>query len=212
RGLPVSELPLNNISALSQVIVEGHDGNNTEQMPPLEMTYSNFDPTIRKFAPVTGDSLPWTSMSEPTIDFVSLFGNGLPDIVQINGYIRYWRNLGNGRFAPPQIMPNSPTGYNLGDPNVQFMDVMGDGRADLYINNNQISGFYTLDFNGTWDNRSFQSQKVAPSFSFADPEVKLMDMSGDGVTDVLRNGAQFQIFYNDPEQGWNAVQTVNKDQ
>ena len=39
---------------------------------------------------------------------VDLFGNGLPDIVQMNGAAQFWRNLGNGLFDIPRTMKKSP--------------------------------------------------------------------------------------------------------
>ena len=41
---------------------------------------------------------------------MDLFGNGLPDIVEMNGRVRYWRNLGNGRFDLPRPMRDAPAG------------------------------------------------------------------------------------------------------
>ncbi len=40
--------------------------------------------------------------------------------------------------------------------------------------------------------------------SFADPEVKLIDLTGDGLTDVLRTGTSFECYFNDrdPDQAW----------
>ncbi|HEU4391769.1 MAG TPA: toxin TcdB middle/N-terminal domain-containing protein, partial [Blastocatellia bacterium] len=47
----------------------------------------------------------------------------------------------------------------------------------------------------------------APPFAFNDPEVRLLDLNGDGVTDALRTGAQFELFFHDRELGWNRVET-----
>lgn len=34
------------------------------------------------------------------------------------------------------------------------------------------------------------------------PDVRLMDLDGDGVTDALRTGPQLELYYNDPVDGW----------
>ena len=49
----------------------------------------------------TGTDLPARSLADPDLELVDLFGNGLPDILEMNGTVRYWRNLGGGRFDLP---------------------------------------------------------------------------------------------------------------
>ena len=48
RGLPIEQLPLNAASLLSQVFVEGHDGERRKSLPPLEFGYTAFEPTQRR--------------------------------------------------------------------------------------------------------------------------------------------------------------------
>lgn len=49
RGLSSDRLPLNGISLLDQITVEGHDGSKSESLPPLEFGYTRFEPTKRSF-------------------------------------------------------------------------------------------------------------------------------------------------------------------
>ncbi|HLP33579.1 MAG TPA: SpvB/TcaC N-terminal domain-containing protein, partial [Bacteroidia bacterium] len=104
--LPVSELPYNAVSLLCKVEVEGHDeakGTN-EFLPPLEFRYSHFKPKQQKFKQLQGNEMPLASLANPGFELIDLFGNGLPDIVQINGVVRYWRNMGDGKFDIPRLM------------------------------------------------------------------------------------------------------------
>ncbi len=92
-------LPLNGVSLLSLFHVEGHKlGESPEPMPPLEFGYTTFEPARRHFSRVTGPDLPAVSLANPDLELVDLFGDGLPDILQISGNVRYWRNLGMGYF------------------------------------------------------------------------------------------------------------------
>jgi RHS repeat-associated protein len=206
---------LNAASLLHQVQVVGHDAGQqpaTELMPPLEFGYARFAPDLQRFFPVTGE-LPATSLANDNVELLSIFGNGLPDLVELGtGQPRYWRNLGQGRFAQPRPMPDAPGGLLLADPEVQFIDANGDGKPDLLVNRPGLAGYFSLNHSGQWDRRSFRRFRQAPSFSLADPEVKLLDLDGDGVTDVLRNGSRLEYFYNDPEQGFVASQQVPKGQ
>jgi len=202
--------PLNGVSLLNQVKVVGHDGDRTEELPPLEFGYSQFNPEKKDFFPLQGRDLPAHSLGSPDTEMVDLFGNGLPDIMQMNGTIRYWRNLGNGQFDLPREMKEAPAGLQLGDPGVQMIDADGDGRTDLLVTANGLSGYFPLRFGGLWDRRSFQKHKFAPSFNLQDPEVKLVDLDGDGVTDAIRSGTRLECFFNDPKEGWNDTRLVER--
>ena len=165
---------LNRVSLLTRVSVMGHDGAQTESMPPLEFRYSGFEPLGKRFEPVRGRELPPVALSQPDIELIDLDGNGLPDLLQMNGTVRYWRNLGNGTFDLPREMRRAPAGISLGDPGVLFMDANGEGRADLVVLNNGQSGFFPTTFKGEWDSRSFRKYRQAPSFNINDPEVKFI--------------------------------------
>ena len=81
--LPIATRPLNSVSLLSQIRMQGHDRGETEQLPPLEFGYTRFDPARRRFQPLTagGESMPARSLGNEDFELVDLFGNGLPDIV-----------------------------------------------------------------------------------------------------------------------------------
>ena len=205
-----SVLPINGVSLLSQVKVTGHDGDRTEMLPPLEFNYTSFEPKKRDFFPLQGSDLPARSLANPDLELVDLFGNGLPDFVEMNGTTRYWRNLGNGRFDMPRFMQDAPAGLALADAGVQFIDANGDGRTDLLVTTHAMSGYFPLRFGGQWDRQSFQRFRQAPSFNLEDPEVKLVDLDGDGVTDAIRSGSRLECFFNDPKEGWKETRWVER--
>ncbi|MGA2402490.1 MAG: SpvB/TcaC N-terminal domain-containing protein, partial [Syntrophobacteraceae bacterium] len=203
-------LPINGVSLLSRVKVTGHDDGKSETLPPLEFNYTGFEPEKRDFFPLQGPDLPARSLANPDLEFVDLFGNGLPDFVEMNGTVRYWRNLGGGRFDLPRFIQDAPAGLALSDPGVQFIDANGDGRTDLLVTTPAMSGYFPLRFGGRWDRKSFQRFRQAPSFNLEDPEVKLVDLDGDGVTDAIRSGSRMECFFNDHEEGWKATLWVER--
>ena len=206
---------LNNVSLLTAVEVAGFDdaGVESKELPPLEFGYSRFNPQDqrqRDFYPVQGSDLPATSLGNTSMELVDLFGSGLPDILEMNGSVRYWRNRGNGRFDLPRPMSDAPSGLSLGDPGVQLIDADGDGRTDLLVTQGALTGYYPLQFGARWDRRSFQKYRVAPSFDLKDPEVRLIDLTGDGVTDVIRSGTRMECIFNDPHEGWKETRWVER--
>ncbi|MGA9767845.1 MAG: SpvB/TcaC N-terminal domain-containing protein [Blastocatellia bacterium] len=212
RGLPKKQLPHNGSSMLSQVEVIGYDddGKAAGELAPLEFGYSRFDPDKRDFFPLSGRDIPPGSLSQPDYALVDLFGNGLPDVLHMNGTVRYWRNLGAGRFDLAREMQTAPAGLGLADRGVQLIDANGDGRIDLLVSTERLTGYYPLTFHGLWDRRSFQRHRAAPSFDLKDPEVQLIDLNGDGVTDAIRSGSRLECFFNDPHEGWNETRCVER--
>lgn len=201
---------MNGTSLLTQVNVTGHDNEVTEPMPPLEFSYTRFNPENRKFFPLTGQ-LPAQSLNNANLTLVDLSGNGLPDFLEMNGLItRYWRNLGEGRFDLPKDMKDAPAGVQLSDENVQLVDANGDGRTDLMVLNGTQGGYYPARFDAKWDRKSFQPFKQQPSFKLKDPEVQLVDLNGDGITDVIRSGQRLECFFLDAKEGWNQVRWVER--
>lgn len=199
---------LNGASQLKAVRVEGHKDGENEFMPPLEFGYSAFNPQKRDLYPVEGQ-LPAVSLADSGYELVDLDGNGLPDILQLNGIQRRWPNLGNGKFGPPITLDVTPS-VQLGMPGVQLIDADGDGKSDLLVNDGTKAGYFPGRFRTVWDDKSFRPYPQIPSFRFDDPEVRLIDLDGDGVTDVLRNGSRFECFFNHPEKGFYKTRFTDK--
>jgi RHS repeat-associated protein len=205
----------NGASHLKAIRIVGFDdqGSPIQELPPVEFAYTEFNPQDqdrRDLYPVQGKDLPASSLANSSLELVDLFGNGLPDILEMNGSVRYWRNLGSGHFDLPRSMRDAPAGFALADAGVQLLDANGDGRADLLITQPGLAGYFPLQFGGKWDHRSLQKYEVAPSFNLKDPEVRLVDLTGDGVTDVVRSGSRFECFFNDPRKGWHETRWVER--
>ena len=203
-------LPHNGFSLLSRIQAFGRDGASTEALPPLEFGYTPFTPGHRDFFPLQGETLPVSALSDPNLEMADLFGNGLPDLLETNGTVQYWRNRGNGTFDTPREMPRAPSGIQLADSGVQMIDADGNGLVDLLVSTNNLSGYYPMRAGGLWDERAFRRYETAPSFYLDDPDVALMDLDGDGVTDAVRWGSRIECFFNDPQKGWHETRWIER--
>ena len=204
----------NAASLLTQVDVVGNDDQDlppgqdpaTEHLPPLTFGYSGFDPAGRRFEAVTGPGLPTAALSNPALALADLRGTGLPDLIELGTAPRVWRNAGGGRFELPRQLTEAPS-FSLADPGVQLMDADGDGRPNLVVSTTTrggrtagaTAGYFPVSFAGGWSRRSFQPYRQSPSVQLADPNVKLIDLDGDGLTDVLRSGTRLECWFNDPD-------------
>jgi len=84
-------------------------------------------------------------------------------------------------------------------------DYNGDGHLDLMVTTGTAAGYFPWNYAGYWDARSFRPYPVAPSFDPDDPQVHLVDLTGNGVTDAIRSGSRLDCFFCDPATGWDSV-------
>ena len=197
-------LPINAVSLLSRIDTIGFDdaGQPRQEMPSLDFSYSRFEPARRRFVavPGSGRQIPVVQSSQ-NLDLIDLHGGGLPDIVELAGSVRYWRNLGGGSFAQPQTMSQAPSGFTLNDPGVALLDADGDGRTDLVVDRPGMSAAFSLTFGPAWKQRPSRPRS-APPFEYRDPDVRLIDLDGDGITDAVRTAESLECYFYDPDRGW----------
>jgi Salmonella virulence plasmid 65kDa B protein/FG-GAP-like repeat len=181
------------LSQLKSVTVLGYrqDPNNPEgylerDMPPVTFDYSVFEPSKQRYQSVTanGGDLPPQGLNASEFTLMDVFGDGLPDILQtaIPGF-HYWQNLGQGRVDRRRAQSGGQPTVSFAQGNVSFGDMAGDGLADLVVATPTISGFYESTPDGDW--RAFKRFEVRPSFELDDPNTRLVDLTGDGLSDVL---------------------------
>lgn len=210
--------PNTRMSFLESVTVTGYRWDETDQefktasMPPVTFAYSKFRPHEQRYQSITaeGNDLPVLALNNPDYALVDLDGNGLPDVLHTSASgFRYWKNRGNGHFDRPHLMHHSPMGVTLSQPYVSFADMAGDGRADLLVLNGAVQGFFETTPETTWE--TFKHIHDMPSFSLADPNVRLVDLTGDGRSDVLlTRDHHFLWFECQGEDGYAAPQFVER--
>ncbi|MCW5801284.1 MAG: hypothetical protein KIT31_02645 [Deltaproteobacteria bacterium] len=169
-------------SFLRRAIVVGHDeGGVARAMPPLELTYSR----------ARIDAAPRTLDRESVQDlrggvdgrsrqWLDLDGEGIAGVFgEEAGSWWYKQNLGAGRLGPSR--PISPRPRIEGD--VQFLDLAGDGQLDALILHAGNTGFYERDEQRGWSR--FTPLADRPNLAWDDPNVRLVDLTGDGHADLL---------------------------
>ena len=127
-----------------------------------------------------------------------MFGDGLASILQLNGAARYWRNRGDGSFDPPRSLSLRPGRGEPGRPGrpAGRLRRRRAARTCLYpLPPGPATGHWRTD--GGFDPAGYVSVGQSPTVSLSDPLVRLIDLNGDGVTDALRTGDSFELFYSD---------------
>lgn len=124
--------------------------------------------------------------------FLDLAGDGQVDLVQLDGPVPgfYERTDDSGwaMFRPFTSLPNVP----WHDPNLKFVDLTGDGHADVLISEDAVFTWYPSlaeeGFGPATTVRQASDEEKGPRLVFADgtQSIYLADMSGDGLTDLVR--------------------------
>ena len=173
-------------SATKMGYYRGDKGYFSQSLPPLELKYSEakisleiktLDPASLQNIPVgAGGSYQW----------LDLDGEGVSGIItrQGGGYF-YKPNLGGGKLGPSGSLPLIPDLFYKPNKGQQWLDLAGDGHIDLVQFDGTTPGFFKRNpsVQGGWE--GFKTFLFQPSISMADPNSILLDLTGDGLADVL---------------------------
>ena len=119
-------------------------------------------------------------------------GDGKPEVVIRDAIVQgYFEQDTAGNWHSFQPFSSVPT-IDWNDPNLRTLDLNGDGRADLLLTTDQVFRWFPSlgkEGHGTANETfRFQDEEKGPALVFADSEqtIFLADMSGDGLTDLVR--------------------------
>ncbi|MGW0141739.1 SpvB/TcaC N-terminal domain-containing protein [Streptomyces calvus] len=169
-----------------------------KSLPPLELEYSKavVQDKVRDVEAEQPENLPVGSGD--AYQWVDLDGEGIPGVLtEHRGAWFYYRNrsplpdhndasnsteLATARFSPAEIVAARPNLSLLGG-RARLMDLAGDGRLDLVTLDGPLPGLYERDEEEGW--LPFRPFTSSLRLDFQDPQLRLVDLSGDGHADVL---------------------------
>jgi len=163
-----------NLSA-NNIVRENGDEHTVARLGPVELV-------AKKPAPgLNGDT-----------QFLDLAGDGQVDLAQMEGSVSgFYERTQDADWAPFQPFVSWPN-LNTRDPYLKFVDLTGDGHADILFTESEALTWYpSLAEEGFGPavrvTLPFDEEK-GPRLVFADSEqsVHLADLSGDGLSDLVR--------------------------
>ena len=164
-------------------------------MPSLEFAYNQpvIDPSLHFVDSNSLENLP-EGIDGKSFEWVDLDSEGLSGILAKgeSGWY-YKRNISampvpqsggdsaySAQFAPSELV-FSQTG--LAEAHTQILDLAGDGRKSLVQFRKPVPGYMERSPDGLWE--SFLAFPSNPNVDWDDPNLKMIDLNGDGFADLL---------------------------
>ena len=155
-----------------------------ESMPPLELGFQKVVVST-EVQQLSRDALTNAATGlAGSAAWVDLDGEGISGILlEEGGALHYKRGLGEGRFAPARTLAAKPALFAMAAGGTQLLDLGGDGHLDVVAFSGPTPGFYVRDEEGGW--QSFRPFQSLPTLDFRDPNLRFVDLDGDGRADIL---------------------------
>ena len=149
--------------------------------------------TVARFSPVElVESKPNATLASGHTQFMDLAGDGQIDLVTMEAPMRgFYERTQDETWESFQTFESWPN-VDTSNPNLKFIDITGDGHADILISEDQAFVWHaSLAEAGFESARRVQKvfdEEKGPHIVFADgvQSIFLADMSGDGLTDIVR--------------------------
>lgn len=156
----------------------------TKKLPSTEFEYQKHD-WSKEVKSVSAEALVHapSGLAGNSYQFTDLFNEGLSGILteQTAGWY-YKHNLGNGKFERAKLVSPKPSFLGLGN-SLQLADLDGDGGKQIVNYGSEPKGFFELNDENEW--LPFRNFENLPNINLQDSNTRLLDLTGDGMPDVL---------------------------
>jgi RHS repeat-associated protein len=163
-------------------------------LSPVSKRHNGEERVRAEFGPaeLVGSLPSFTSLAARRQQFLDLAGDGQLDLVQFDGSVSGFYERGEdddwSQFTPFRSIPD----IDWDNPHLKFIDLTGDGHADVMISEDHVFNWYPSlaeeGFGAAERVHTSLDEEKGPRLVFGDgtQSIYLADMSGDGLTDLVR--------------------------
>ena len=192
-------------------------------LPPVEFTYSQavIQEEVREVDPASLENFP-QGLDNSRYQWADLDGEGLSGILTEQGGAWFYKRNQSAvpvkdptgkettvaRFTPLERVATMPSSANLSG-GQQLLDLACDGQLDVVDFDGPTPGFFERTLDEAWDtHRPFTS---LPNIAWRDPNLKFIDLTGDGHADILITEDQaFSWYPSLAEAGFGPAENVRQ--
>ncbi|MBL7797366.1 MAG: hypothetical protein JNJ90_12790, partial [Saprospiraceae bacterium] len=189
--------------------IDDHGNYISKSFPPVTFKYSQQKIDERIYT-IHSEDLPNVpqGIDGRQYQFNDLYGEGLNGILKQDGTSWYYkRNLGGGRFGPTEVVGTVPS--LAANASVQIADFGGDGLTDMLVQTGDLNGYFELSEEAEWSH--FKPFARPVNFNLNDPALRLIDLDGNGIPDILITEDDCFVWYPaDARDGYKAARRVAK--
>lgn len=184
----------------------------TKFLPETEIKYQQheWNTEVKSVTPENLVHAP-AGLADKTYLWIDLFSEGLSGILteKADGWF-YKSNLGDGNFSNAFPVAPKPSFNGISTGKLSIQELQGNGIKYLVQMENEPKGFFKFTDEEEWEPmKSFDS---FPNINPGDPNMRPMDLNGDGLADLLiTEDNQLRWYPGAGEKGFEVSETVIKE-
>ena len=160
-------------------------------MPSLQLDYSSSPLEseryqhlqVRDVDSLSLENLP-AGIDGANYRWVDLDGEGISGVLTEEGTGWFYKpNAGHGHFGATELVARKPSLAALSKGQQQLLDIAGDGTLNLVQFESSAPGYYERTVSEGWG--SFRNFRSLPVLNWNDPNLRFVDVTGDGIADIL---------------------------
>jgi RHS repeat-associated protein len=182
-----------------------------KSMPPLEFGYTKatINKEIKEIDPISLENIPY-GLDGTRYKWIDLDSEGLSGILTEQGGAWFYKHNLSGlpvngadgkpsttdaRFEAQEIVASFPSSHDLNNnaSRQHLTDLTGDGQVDLVLFDRFQTGYFKRNPEQIWD--PFVPFSSIPNINWDDPNLKFVDLTGDGHPDILITEDQVFTWY-----------------